>query len=194
MQAGDGATIWSFRPVLHTKGTSGDRVPGAKVPPLLEEVEFLVGELIWDYEVTLTAEVERKGDGSGQKGWFSSGWGGTWETDVGGEQGRVVVGRAGGRIRMDLCRTDPRLGTGGKVVNGPLELAGDPELGLREQNAGGDDACQEGEEYGRVGTRRGAHLCGQRSEKKSEGISAYKYSVPVQGISMKATKAWEVFR
>ena len=68
------------------------------------------------------------------------------------------------------------------------------EVWLSEQDTGGDDACQEGEDDGRVGTRRGAHLCGQGSERK-DGESQYKYEFwEFLGISMRITGAWEVFR
>jgi len=94
-----------------------------------------------------------------QKGRFSPSWSGAGVTDVGREQARNVVGRLGGGIGMDFGRTDPRLSTGD--IFRPLELAGRiqgcPELWLDEQNAGGDDASEESEEYGHVGTRGGAH-------------------------------------
>jgi len=70
---------------------------------------------------------------------------------------------------MDLGRANPRLGTRGKVlddIRGPLKLAGRMvyrKLWLSEQNAGRDDAGQEGEDQGRVRTRGGAHPGAQRS-------------------------------
>ena len=71
---------------------------------------------------------------------------------------------------MDLGRTDPGLCKRGEVVCRPFELAGRmvyPELGLGEQNTGRDDAGQEGEDQGGIGTNGGAHLGTQRSGERA---------------------------
>ena len=102
VQAGDGTSSWRVWPILHAKVTGRKRIPGTKVPPLLEKVEFAVGEFIWDHKVTLAAEVEWEGDGSGQKGRFSSGGSSAWVADISGKQGRIPVGWLGGRIGVDL--------------------------------------------------------------------------------------------
>lgn len=64
---------------------------------------------------------------------------------------------------MDLGRPDPGFGTSGEIPGcRPLEVGGrvaDTCLWLDEDDAGGDDAGQEGEEGG-VGTRGGAHVGG----------------------------------
>jgi hypothetical protein len=71
---------------------------------------------------------------------------------------------------MDLGRADPRFCTRGEVLDGfrgSLKAAGRMvygDLRLSEENASGNDAGQKGEDYGRVRTRGGAHLRGQRSE------------------------------
>ena len=74
---------------------------------------------------------------------------------------------------MDLGRADPRFGTFGKVLDrGPFEVCRrmtDADLWLGEEDAGGNHASQEGEEW-RICTRRGgAHLRCEDEQEQERG-------------------------
>lgn len=101
---------------------------------------------------------------------------------------------------MDLRRTDPRFSTRSEVLDdvcGPLEPAGQimyPDLWLSEKNAGSKDACQEGEDYRRVGTRRGAHLRRQGGKKRTRGdivSGRYKLNTSSGDIRVNRGKCFE---
>lgn len=101
---------------------------------------------------------------------------------------------------MDLRRTDPRFSTRSEVLDdvcGPLEPAGQimyPDLWLSEENAGSKDACQEGEDYRRVGTRRGAHLRRQGGKKRTRGdivSGRYKLNTSSGNIRVNRGKCFE---
>ena len=77
VQAGDTTSFWRLWTGLYAKGTNRIGIPGGQVPPFLEEVEFLGGEFIRDYEETLSPGAQpRVGRGSGKESWFSSSRGG----------------------------------------------------------------------------------------------------------------------
>ena len=57
VQAGDRTPIRGLWSSLHAKGTDRVRVPRAKVPPLLEKLEFLARELVRDQEEALTTSI-----------------------------------------------------------------------------------------------------------------------------------------
>lgn len=71
---------------------------------------------------------------------------------------------------MDFGRPDPRFGAFGKVMGcRPFEVGRGiayNDLWVREEDAGGDDAGQEGEEGG-IGTSGRAHLGAETSETRA---------------------------
>jgi len=111
VQTGDSAGFRRLRSRVHAEGTLGDRGPRTQVTPAPEEIKRFprfgldADELLWNYKIR-SAGMLGITWGSDEYGRFGSRGGRASVADIGGKEFGIDPRRVGGRVVVNLCRSN----------------------------------------------------------------------------------------